>query len=338
VRFASPDFAFGFVIIITALVLFYFWAARLRRAALERFAQKELLDELLSRLDYRKRFLKNCLMIMAISLMFFALMRPQWSFHWEEVKRKGVDILIALDTSKSMLAEDVKPNRFERSKLAIKDLLRNLKGDRIGLIAFSGNAFLQCPLTLDYGGFLLSLDNLGIDTIPKGGTSITSAIKEALRSYEGGQKKYKALIVITDGEDHEGNPGEASEEAEKEGIKIFCIGIGTKEGELIPVTDESGQKIFLKDSQGNVVKSHLNETDLQKIALNTGGVYVRAANTEFGLNLIYKERIAGMEKRGFEAKMNKHYEERFQIFLWLALFLLVVEHLISDKKITRDVS
>ncbi|MFA5231577.1 MAG: VWA domain-containing protein [Candidatus Omnitrophota bacterium] len=335
-RFASPDFSFGFIVIIIILILFYFWAVKLRKAALERFAQKDLLEELLSRLDYKKRFLKNCLVILAISLMFFALMRPQWGFHWEEVKRKGVDILIALDTSKSMLAEDVKPNRFERSKLAIKDLLRNLKGDRIGLIAFSGNAFLQCPLTLDYGGFLLSLDNTGIDTIPKGGTSLTSAIKEALRSYEGGQKKYKVLIVITDGEDHEGNPGEASEEAKKEGIKIFCIGIGTKEGELIPVTDESGQKIFLKDAQGNVVKSHLNEIDLQKIALNTGGVYVRATNTEFGLNLIYKERIAGMEKRELEAKMNKHYEERFQIFLWLALFLLVVEHWISDKKISRD--
>ncbi|MDD5129037.1 MAG: VWA domain-containing protein [Candidatus Omnitrophica bacterium] len=336
-RFASPDFAFGFIVILLILILFYFWAAKLRKAALERFAQKELLNELLSSLDYKKRFLKNCLVILAISLMFFALMRPQWGFHWEEVKRKGVDILIALDTSKSMLAEDVKPSRFERSKLAIKDLVRNLKGDRIGLIAFSGNAFLQCPLTIDYGGFLLSLDNTGIDTIPKGGTSITSAIKEALRSYEGGQKKYKALIVITDGEDHEGNPEEASEEAKKEGIRIFCIGIGTREGELIPVSDESGQKTFLKDAQGNVVKSHLNEADLQKIALNTGGVYVRATNTEFGLNLIYKERISGMEKRELESKMNKHYEERFQIFLWLALFLLVVEYLISDRKINRDV-
>jgi len=329
-RFAAANFAFGFIVIF-ALALFYFWAAKLRKAALERFAQKELLDELLSRLDYKKRFLKLSLMVLAISLMLFALMRPQWGFHWEEVKRRGVDILIALDTSKSMLAEDVKPSRFERSKLAIKDLVRSLKGDRIGLIAFSGSAFLQCPLTLDYGGFLLSLDNTGIDTIPKGGTSITSAIKEALRSYEGGQKKYKVLIIITDGEDHEGNPVQAAEEAKNEGIKIFCIGIGTKGGELIPVMDEAGRKSFLKDSQGNVVKSHLDETSLQKIALNTGGVYVRATNAEFGLELVYRERIARMEKRELEAKMNKHYEERFQVFLWLALFLLMIEHFISDK-------
>lgn len=335
-RFAAVNFAFGFIVVL-ALALFYYWAAKMRKQALERFAQKELLNELLSCLDYRKRILKTSLMVLVVSLMLFALLRPQWGFHWEEVKRKGVDILIALDTSKSMLAEDVKPSRFQRSKLAIKDLVRNLKGDRIGLIAFSGSAFLQCPLTLDYGGFLLSLDNTGIDTIPKGGTSITSAIKEALRSYEGGQKKYKVLVVITDGEDHEGDPEQAAEEVKKEGIKIFCIGIGTKEGDLVPVTDETGQKSFLKDSQGNVVKSHLDEISLQKVALKTGGVYVRATNAEFGLDLIYRERIAKMEKRELEAKMNKHYEERFQIFLWLALFLLIVEHFIGDRKITKGI-
>jgi len=330
-RLAAVNFVFGFFILL-GLVLFYSWAAKGRKIALEKFAQKELLGELLSRFDARKRLLKVSLIILAIFFMLFALLRPQWGFQWEEVRRKGVDILIALDTSKSMLAQDVKPSRFERSKLAIKDLVRNLKGDRIGLIAFSGSAFLQCPLTVDYGGFLLSLDNTDINTIPKGGTSITSAIKEAFRSYAGGQKKYKVLVVITDGEDHEGDPEQAAQEAKNEGIKIFCIGIGTKEGELIPVTDESEQKSFLKDNQGNVIKSHLDETSLQKIALNTGGVYVRATNTEFGLDLIYRDRIAKMEKKELEAKMNKHYEERFQIFLWVALFLLVVEHFISDKK------
>ena len=330
-RFAAANYAFGLFIVL-ALALFYFWAAKLRKQAIEKFAQKELLNELLSRVDNRKRLLKSGLMLLAVFLIFFALLRPQWGFHWEEVKRKGLDILIALDTSKSMLAEDVKPSRFQRSKLAIKDLVRDLKGDRIGLIAFSGSAFLQCPLTIDYGGFLLSLDNTDIDTIPKGGTSITSAIKDALRSYEGGQKKYKVLIIITDGEDHEGNPEQAAEEAKKEGITIFCIGIGTKEGDLIPITDDAGGKSFLKDSHGNVVKSHLDETALQKIALNTGGVYVRATNAEFGLDLIYKEKIAKMEKRELEAKMNKHYEERFQIFLSLALLLLVIEHFINDKK------
>ncbi len=335
-RFAAIGFSFWFIIILF-LVFFYVWAARARRAAMERFAHKELLEQLSSRLDYGKRFLKTLLMILAVAFIIFALMRPQWGFHWEEVKRKGVDILIALDTSKSMLAEDVKPSRFQRSKLAIRDLVRRLKGDRIGLIAFSGSAFLQCPLTLDYGGFLLSLDNTGIDTIPKGGTSITSAIREAIKSYEGGQKKYKVLVIITDGEDHEGDPEQAAEEARKDGIAIFCIGIGTKEGDIIPVTDESGQKSYLKDNQGNVVKSRLDETSLQKIALKTGGVYVRATNAEFGLDMIYRDRISKMEKRELETKMNKHYEERFQLFLWIALLLLAVEYCISENKAIRGI-
>lgn len=330
-RFAAANFAFGFIIIF-ALGVFYYWSAKRRQAALEKFAQKELLEELLSSVDYRKRALKVSLIFLAVIFCLLALMRPQWGFQWEEVKRKGVDILIALDTSKSMLAEDVKPSRFERSKLAIEDLVRKLKGDRVGLIAFSGSAFLQCPLTVDYGGFLLSLENTDIQTIPKGGTSMSSAIREALRSYAGGQKKYKVLVVITDGEDHEGDAQQVALEAKKEGINIFCIGIGTAEGDLIPVTDEVGQKVFLKDGQGNVVKSRLDESALQKIVLNTGGVYVKATNTEFGLDLIYWEKIAKMEKRELESKMNKHYEERFQIFLWVALLLLIGEFLISDKK------
>jgi len=334
-RFASGGFIFGFVILL-GLALFYFWAEKLRKKALEKFAQKELLKELLSRLDSRKRILKICLTVLAAAFMLFALMRPQWGFHWEEVKRKGVDILVALDTSKSMLAQDVKPSRLLRSKLAVRDLVRDLKGDRIGLIAFAGSAFIQCPLTLDYGGFLLALDNTNTDTIPRGGTSITSAIQEALKGYAGGQKKYKVLIIITDGEDNTGDPVAAAEEAKKEGVKIFCIGIGTKEGDLIPVTDENGQTSFLKDSQGNVVKSRLDETSLQKISLDTGGAYVRATNVEFGLDLIYREKISKMEKRQLDTKMNKHYEERFQIFLWLALGLLLLEHFISDRRIVRD--
>ncbi len=336
-RFAAAGFSFWFVLI-PLLVLFYIWSARARGSVMEKFAHKELLEELSSRLDRRKRSLKVILIILAAAFILFSLMRPQWGFHWEEVKRKGVDMLIALDTSKSMLAEDVKPSRFERSKLAIRDLVRGLRGDRVGLIAFSGSAFLQCPLTLDYGGFLLSLDNTGIDTIPKGGTSITSAIREAIKSYEGGQKKYKTLVIITDGEDHEGDAEQAAEEAKKEGITIFCIGIGTKEGDIIPITDESGQKGYLKDSRGNVVKSRLDETSLQKVALKTGGVYVRATNADFGLDVIYRQRICKMEKRELETRMNKHYEERFQIFLGMALLLLLAEYCLSENKMTGSAS
>lgn len=330
-RFAGIHAVYLFWIII-ALAGFFFWANASRKKALETFAGKNLLAGLMASFDTRRHRLKQILIIAALCLMVFALMRPQWGFKWHEIKRKGLDILVAVDVSKSMLAEDIKPNRLERAKLALADFVKHLKGDRIGLIAFSGSAFTQCPLTVDYSGFLLSVESLDINTIPKGGTSISSAIRQAMESYEGGLKKYKVLIIITDGEDHEGGPVKVAESAQKEGIKIFCIGIGTNEGELIPETDESGNKAFLKDRSGAVVKSRLDEAALQKIALATGGSYVRANSKELGLELIYKEKLSQMEKRELESKMAKQYEERFQIPLLLAFLLLAVEFLISERK------
>jgi len=333
-RFANMQAAHLFWLII-ALTGFFFWVSTRRKKSLEAFADKNLLATLLASFDIRKYRLKQGLIIVVFSLIVFSLMRPQWGFKWQEIKRKGLDILVAVDVSKSMLAEDIKPNRLERTKLALADFVKHLKGDRIGLIAFSGSAFVQCPLTVDYSGFLLSADALDMNTIPKGGTSISSAIRQAMESYEGGLKKYKVLIIITDGEDHEGDPVKLAELAQKEGIKIFCIGIGTSEGELIPVTDESGNKAFLKDRSGAVVKSRLDEATLQKIALATGGSYVRASAKEFGLDLIYKEKLSEMEKRELETKLAKQYEERFQIPLGIAFLLLAAEFLLSDRRKER---
>lgn len=330
-RFAAIQTAYLFWLII-ALAGFFFWVNARRKKTLETFADKNLLATLLASFDIRKYRLKQVLIIIALSLTIFVLMRPQCGFKWQEIKRKGLDILVAVDVSKSMLAEDIKPNRLERTKLALADFVKRLKGDRIGLIAFSGNAFLQCPLTVDYSGFLLSTEALDTNTIPKGGTSISSAIRQAMESYEGGLKKYKVLIIITDGEDHEGDPVKTAELAQKEGIKIFCIGIGTSEGELIPVTDENGNRAFLKDRSGAVVKSRLDESTLQKIALATGGSYVRASAREFGLDLIYKEKLSEMGKRELETKMAKQYEESFQIPLVIGFLLLAVEFLLSDRR------
>ncbi len=334
-KFGNPNFIYSFLII-PALIVFYIFVFKARKIALKKFAQKRLLKDLLLSVNTANQRLKIILLITATALCFLALMRPQWGFHWNEVKRKGLDIIIALDTSKSMLAQDIKPNRLARSKLAIKDLTKSLKGDRIGLIAFSGSAFLQCPLTVDYAGFLLSAESIDVDTIPKGGTSITSAIREAIKSYAGGQKKYKVLVIITDGEDHEGDALKAAEDAKKEGITVFCIGIGTKEGDIIPITQNDGHKEFLKDKQGNVIKSKLDEITLQKIALTTGGSYLRSSSTEFGLDLLYRERLSKMEKRELEGKMVKQYEERFQIILGLALLIFLSEPLINDRKTITD--
>jgi len=330
-RFANIQAAQLFWLII-ALAGFFFWVNARRKKALENFADKELLAALLSSFSMRAYKLKHVLLIAVFSLAAFSLMRPQWGFKWQEIKRRCLDIMVAVDVSKSMLAQDIKPNRLERTKLALADFVKHLKGDRIGLIAFAGSAFVQCPLTVDYSGFLLSVEALDTDTIPRGGTSISSAIRQALESYEGGVKKYKVLIIITDGEDHEGDPLRLAEQAQKEGIKIFCIGIGTNEGELIPINDEGGNKGFLKDRSGAVVKTRLDETVLQKVALATGGSYVRASGKEFGLDLIYTEKLSGMEKRELETKMAKQYEERFQIPLGMAFLLLAVEFLLSDRR------
>lgn len=328
--------------LVLGLGFFYLWAFKSKIRLIERFVDRNLAAFIAESFNAKKFWIKAGLILLAFSLCIAALGRPQWGFKWEQVKRKGVDIFIALDVSKSMLAEDVKPNRLGRSKLAILDMLKNLQGDRVGLIAFSGSAFIQCPLTNDYNGFLLSLDDIDTNTIPKGGTDISSAIKEALRGFaphqrgpvigEGAAKKYRVLIIISDGEDHEGDAERMAKEAAKEGIRIYCVGIGSPEGELITITDSGGNKGFLKDKEGRVVKSKLNESLLERIALATGGSYVRARATEFGLDVLYNERISKMEKREIESKNKKRYYERFQIPLAIALIMLMLEPLLSERK------
>ena len=330
-RFAQMSYAYGFWLILM-LILFSVWAFKRKKHITEKFAKKTLLNELTHSVHYKKQVIKSILIISALVLSLLALMRPQWGFKWQEVKRQGLDILIALDTSKSMLASDIKPNRLERSKLALKDLVKRLEGDRIGLIAFSGTAFLQCPLTVDYNGFLLALNDVNANTIPRGGTSISNAIKQAIKSHESGAKKYKALIIITDGEDHEGDAIKLAKEASKANIRIFCIGIGTTAGELIQVVNEEGKKSFLKDKSGNIIKSRLNENILMRIALEAKGMYVRSSGADFGLDLIYDKKLSKMEKRNIKTQMTKHYNERFQIPLALALLLLIIELFVTDRK------
>lgn len=332
-RFAQSYYVFGFWIVI-GLGAFFIWAFKAKQKTLTAFAEAKLLPELTRDVSVKNQIVKSILFIGAAVFTILALMRPQWGFEFQEVKRTGLDILIAVDTSRSMLASDVKPNRLQRSKLAVKDLIKKLKGDRVGLIAFAGTAYLQCPLTVDYDAFLLALSDLDVTTIPRGGTSISGAIETALKSYEGGLNKYKVLIIITDGEDHEGDALKAAETAKREGLKIFCIGIGTSEGELIQVAGETGQKTFLKDKDGAIVKSRLNESLLQKIALTTDASYIRSMGAEFGLEAIYEKKLANLQKRDIKTQADKLYHERFQIPLAVALLLLIIEPLVSDRRKT----
>lgn len=331
-NYADPRYISIFVISGVMLVLFYLWVMKRRSSLMERFAEKKMIEGLAPHLSVARKVLKMSLSGIALLLCIFALARPQWGFEWQEVKRTGLDILIGIDVSKSMMARDMRPTRLERTKYAVKDLIRKLNGDRVGLIAFAGTSFLQCPLTIDYNGFLLTLDDLNTETIPRPGTSISSAIRDAIDVLKGADKKFKVFVLITDGEELEGDAIEAASEAAQAGIRIYCVGVGTSEGDLIPAIDDRGEKGYLADKAGQVIKTRLNEDLLKKIAVATGGNYVRATPSDFGLTLLYDKSISKLEKRDIEAKMKKHYQERYQIFLGVAVAFLMLELLISERK------
>ena len=317
-----------------ALIVFWIWASRRRRERLRRFAEASLLPHLAALVDEGARRWKAALLTAGLACLLVSLAGPQWGFHWQAVKRRGVDIVIALDVSKSMLAEDVKPNRLERSKLAIQECLSLLSGDRVGLVAFAGTSFVQCPLTADYGAFALTLEELDTDTIPRGGTALASAIRESLKMFAASAVGSRALVLMSDGENQEGDVLAAAKEAAQAGVKILAVGIGTTDGELIPITDESGHPTFLKDREGRTVKTRLDETVLKQIAAATEGSYVRATATSFGLDLLYRERITKLTPHEGESAMKKQYEPRFQWLLAAALLLLAVEPFLSERKRT----
>jgi len=331
-QFANLQYSYSFFIV---LVLFavYIFALRRKSRLLSRFAENSLIRKLVSSYSQRKEKLRIGIMITAVVLLCVALIRPQWGFVWEEVEHRGVDFFVAVDVSKSMLTRDVLPSRLERAKLALEDLVEELGGDRIGLIAFAGSAFVQCPLTIDYSGFLLAVKDLNTETIPDPGTNLESAIEEALKSFkQGSEGANRALIIITDGESHIGNAQKAAEEAARQKIKIYCIGVGTREGELILSKDKAGNITYLKDSKGQVIKSRLNEKLLEEVAFKSGGTYVKSTPTDFGLELVYNKKINSMEKKKLKSAIEKRPLERFQLPLGLAVLLLFIEPFITNRK------
>ena len=323
--------ALAALLLVPATALFFWWALRERERALATFVEAALLPTVVPDLDRRRRRSRAALLTTAVGAFALALAGPMWGFHWEEVRREGIDLVVAFDTSKSMLATDVAPNRLARAKLAVQDLLAELEGDRIGLVAFAGSAFVQCPLTLDRNAFRESLQAVEVGLIPRGGTNLTAALESGLAAFEGHQGRHQALVLITDGEDHEGKLDEVLAGAAQRGVKIFTVGIGTAEGELIPT--EGGA--FLKDRKGQVVKSRLGEETLKKIAIDTGGVYLHAAGADLGLGGLYRDHIATMEKRDLESTLERRYEHRFQIPLALGLLLLVIEQLLGERRLER---
>ncbi|MDW7680775.1 MAG: VWA domain-containing protein [bacterium] len=331
IRFAN-QFYLHLLWLVPLLIVFYMLVFRWKKNALARFGQLELIQKLTMSISRKRQIVKVSLLIFAVILMILSLARPQLGTKLEQVKREGVDILIAVDVSLSMKAEDIKPNRLEKAKHAVGNFINMLQGDRVGIIAFAGEAFVQCPLTLDYGAAKMFLEILDTDLIPTPGTAIGEAILLAAKTFEQRERKYKVLLLITDGEDHGGEPLKAAEIAEKDGVVIYTVGIGSVKGVPIPMYNESGRNIgFKKDREGQVVTSKLDELTLEKVALQTGGKYYRASGAESELDKIY-EQISNMEKKELASLKFSQYEDRFQYILIAAIILLIAEIFISERK------
>ncbi len=326
--------ALGLLWIAPVLVLLFVWAGIGRRRALAAFVDSELLGRIKLTSSPQNRRWKAALVVAAFVLISVSLARPAWNPKPQTVERRGRDIVFILDVSRSMLAEDLAPNRLERAKIAIKDLVDRLEGDRVALVAFAGTAVLKCPLTLDYGFFEMMLDGLEPASVSRGGTMIGDAIRKALdEAYDDQERKYKDIILITDGEDHDSFPVEAAEEAGQRGVRIIAVGLGNEDqGKRIPVTDERGNKSFLT-YQGREVWSRLDAETLRKVVNATpGGRYLNVATGTIDLGTVYGNLIAGEEKREIESLTIKLYEEKFQVFLGFALFLLLAEMFVSERR------
>jgi len=314
------------------LLGFFIWAVKYKKWLLQRFGNIEILQKLMRSYSPGRRNLKMTLLIFSYIFLVIALANPQIGTKLEDVTREGVDIIVALDVSQSMLAEDIKPNRLEKAKHEVGKLIDMLQGDRIGIVAFAGIAHVQCPLTLDYSAAKLFLSIIDTDLIPQPGTAIGSAIEKAVKAFNIEERKHKVLVLITDGEDHESDPVETAKEAEKEGVIIYSVGIGSPQGVPIPLYDRYGnQSGFKKDRQGSVVTTKLDIVTLQKIALQTGGSYYPASSSDSELKEIY-EAISALEKKELVSRQFSQYEDRFQILLAIGLFLIVLEIFIPERK------
>ncbi|HEV8539431.1 MAG TPA: VWA domain-containing protein [Bacteroidota bacterium] len=330
IRFAHDEYLYALALVPLLLVVFV-WALRMRRQALQRFGNLPVLELIMTSAGKYKRVVKFALAACALAFVILGTANPQVGTKLEEVKREGVDIMIALDVSNSMKAEDLRPNRLENAKQEISRMIDKLQNDRIGLIVFGGESYLQLPLTTDYSAARLILSTVDVDVVPVPGTAIGSAIKLSMKSFAEGEKKHKAILVITDGENHEDDAIAAAKEAAADGAVIHTIGMGLPDGAPVPVYQNNVQVGYKKDADGNTIITKLDEQGLQQIADAGNGRYIRASNQQNELDIILKD-IQSMEKKEFGTKMFTEYEDRFQYFLGAALVLIVAEFFLSERK------
>ncbi len=327
-RFHDPAVIGYLLALVLVLGFFFYLIERSYRKTSARFAEKEMLAKLTAPYRDKFRIVRAILDITAVILIGLAIARPQWGALWKQKPPDGIDILFALDMSKSMLARDIQPDRLSYAKREIISFVEDLEGDRVGLVGFSGDAFFFCPITPDRTGFFDSLENAGIESIERGGTSIEAAITEGIKALSSAYSD-KVLILISDGEATEGDAVQAADAAKKAGVEIDCIGIGTTEGIGINYVDEKKEQHIVKDQSGHPVTAKLDEVMLESVAAATGGIYVHAAPGNFGLEKIYKERLSKIKKRQADESLLRTYQEQFQYFLILAFGALLISMIIS---------
>ena len=328
-QFQHPEWLYGLWLIPLAL-LFFWWAGERKRKLVHIFAEESVYKILSRSHSEGKEKIKKGIVIAVLGLLFITLTQPQWGEEKKEVRRRGVEAIFLVDTSLSMLAEDVPPSRIQKVRLLMKSFLRVLRGDRVGIVTFAGSGFIQSPLTLDYDTFLLFANSIQVGYIPDAGTSLREAIQMATKAFEKSKQKAKVVILLTDGEDLEGDVETALKAAKEAKIKIYAVGIGTKEGAPIPLRGESGKiSGYKKDRGGEVVITKLNEDLLTKIANETGGLYVAATPGEKEVDWIYKH-IQNLEKNELKQRIVAERENHFQFFLGTALILLILEMLMNE--------
>lgn len=330
-RFAHPEYLYALYAIPVLVVLFWY-LNRNRKRLLEKFADRKLHKVLLPDYSGIKNWFKIGIVLFSLMLLIIAAANPQVGTRVQEVKQTGIDVFIALDVSRSMLAQDIKPDRLDKAKYQISNLINKLKGDRIGLIIFAGEAFVQFPLTTDYSAANLFLSAVDVNSVPQQGTAIASAINLATKSFDYKTNTQKVIVVITDGEDHEGDIMQAVDAAKEKGIKIYTIGLGSPTGVPIPVYNAQGQQVdYKKDENGNIVLTKLDETVLKQIASAGDGKYFLASTYDDYLDRIYND-LSSLEKTEFGVRKVTDYEDRFYYFLAPAIILLLVEFFMTDRR------
>ncbi len=324
-RFASPYFLY-LLLLIPVLVVLYIFYLKSHQRLVNRFGDSELMKKLIVDVSPKRVLYKYSLILISIVFIILALAQPQLGAKLREVKREGIEIMLAVDVSNSMLAEDLKPNRLERTKNAVNRMIDQLQKDRIGMVVFAGDAYIQLPITSDYISAKSFVSGLTTTMVPRQGTSISKAIELATRSFSEQSGRSRAIILITDGESHDDDPLQAAQQAKDAGVMIFTVGIGTPEGAPISVNGE-----IIKDEEGNIVVSKLDDTSLQQIAVLTGGAYVQATERTIGLEQIFEE-ISKIDKQEFSSMVFEEYNDQFHYFLWIAFILIIIEFIMLERK------